>query len=125
MLQRLIERALRETEGSAGDRGAKYIESPHRQLETLPFSAQAMRHRNAAAREGEGGQRMRCDYIDAAFDLESRSARIDDERADSASGHGAIGPKFLRVRPREDAIEVGDSAIGYPGLFAVQHIGAA
>src|SRR5258708_34513555 len=125
MVHRLIERALRGTEGGAGDRGAKNIESAHRQFETLPCSAQAMRHRNAAAREGEGGQRMRCDYVDAAFDLESRSARIDDECADSASGRGTIGSKFRRTRPREDAIEVGDSAVGYPSLLAVQHIRVA
>jgi hypothetical protein len=125
MLERLIECALRETERGAGDRRAKYIERAHRQLETLSFGAQAMRQRNAAAREGQRSQRMGCDHIDTALDLEPWSACIDDERADSPSGHRTVGSIFLRVRPREDAIEVGDPAVGYPGLFAVQHIRVA
>jgi hypothetical protein len=125
MRQRLIEGALRETKGRAGDRRAKYIERAHRQLETLSFGAHAMRRRNAAAGERQRGERMGCDDVDAAFDLESRSIRIDHERADSASGHGAVGPEFRRTRAREDAIEVGDPAVGYPGLLAVQHVGVA
>ena len=122
MLDRLIERALRETEGGTGHRGAKCIESAHCQLEPPPSAPKPMRRRNSAAAEGEGGERMGCDHVDAAFDLESRDARIDHEGADAAGGCRAVGAKFRRTRPREDAVEVRDPAVGYPGLLAVQHV---
>src|ERR1700676_1376227 len=84
-----------------------------------------MRQRNAAAREGQRSQRMRCDDIDTALDLKPRSACSDDERADSASGHRTVGSIFRRTCPREDAVDVGDAAVGNPGLFTIQYIRVA
>ncbi|KAG1273939.1 hypothetical protein G6F64_015241 [Rhizopus arrhizus] len=58
---------------------------------------------------------MRRDQFDALADLETRGVGIHDERADTARARRLAGTG-------EDDVEVGDAAVGNPGLGAVQHI---
>ncbi|CPQ85168.1 Uncharacterised protein [Bordetella pertussis] len=56
--------------------------------------------------------------FDALGDLQPRRAGIDHERADAARAGRLAGA-------REHAIEIGDAAVGDPGLLAIEHIAVA
>jgi hypothetical protein len=58
---------------------------------------------------------MRRDHIDALGDVEAGRIGIDDEGADAARAR-------LLAGAREHDVEVGDAAVGNPGLFAVEHV---
>ena len=83
--ERFIQRALREAERGAGDGGAEHVQRLHGELEAFAFGAEPLRYRHAAALEGERGQRMRRDDVDAPGDREARRVRVDDERADASA----------------------------------------
>jgi hypothetical protein len=58
---------------------------------------------------------VRRDDFDALGDLEARRVGVDDEGADAARTRCFAGAG-------EDHVEVGDAAVGDPGLFAVEDI---
>ena len=73
-----------------------------------------LRQRHAAVREAQACQRVRRDHVDALGDLEARRAGFDDEGRDAARAR-----RFAAAG--EDDVEVGDAAVGDPGLLAVEH----
>ena len=69
-------------------------------------------------REAQARQRVRRDHVDALGDLEARRAGIDDEGRDAARARRFAGA-------REHDVEVGDAAVGDPGLLAVEHVASS
>ena len=60
--------------------------------------------------------------VDALRDREAWGVGIDHEGADAAGGDGAVRARLRGAGAREHAVEVGDAAVGDPGLLAVQHV---
>jgi hypothetical protein len=69
---------------------------------------------HAAAVEAQPCQRVRRDDLDALGDLQPRRAGLDHEGREAARTRCFAGAG-------EDDVEVGDAAVGDPGLLAVQH----
>ena len=113
--QRFFHGAPCETEGCGGDRGAKDVECSHRHFETLAWRAQHLRIRDAAIFKAQASERVGSDDFNALGNFESGRGGIDDERGDRAGARRFTGPC-------EQNVEVGDAAVGDPGLFAVQDV---
>ena len=110
--QRLVERAACESERGTGHRCAEDVEVAHRQLEALAFPAKEVRNGHAAILEAQCRHRVWRDDVDSLRRRETRRIRVDDDRGDCL-GAGLV------AGARENDIEVGDAAIGDPGLGAV------
>ena len=65
-------------------------------------------------RKPQRRERMRRDHVDARVDVEARRRGFHDERADALRA-GRVG------LAREHGVEIGDAAVGDPGLGAVEH----
>jgi hypothetical protein len=91
----------REAQRRARHRGAENIQVAHRQLESLPGFADQLRLRIL---EFHGRHRMRRDDVDALRRV--HLVRVDDE-----GGYAFLGPG-------EGDVEIGDAAVGDPGLGA-------
>ncbi len=108
-MHRFVERAAGETQAGGGNRSAEYVEHSHRHLEAAARRANQVGCRDAAMLEPEPRQRMRSDHPDAFEERQSRRIGGDDECGQAA------GARRLAA-PREDDIEVGNAAVGDPGL---------
>ena len=109
-----IERAAGETERGGADGRAENIERRHGDLETFAGRTDHGGGRHGDALEFQARQRMRRDHIDALGDGKARQFSGHQKRGE-ALGAGAF------AGAREHHVEIGDAAVGDPGLLAVEH----
>ena len=113
--RRFVERSPCEAQRGGGHGGAKDVERAHRDLEAFAAGRRcgcASGTRQFVKRSLR--QWVRRDDLDALGDLEARGAGFDDEGRDPARARRLAAAD-------EDHVEVGDAAVGDPGLLAVQH----
>ena len=122
MAQCLIQRALREAERSAGHRGAEHVQRAHGELEAFALGPEALAGGDAAVPEGERGEGVGGDEVDARRAIKSRPRCVHDEGADAAGRHRSVRSPLRLLGAREHAVEVRDTAVRYPGLLAIEHV---
>ena len=83
-------------------------------LKPSPAAPMRWRQRHPAIGETQPRQRVRRDHFDARGDLETGRAGVDDEGRDAARAGRLAGAG-------EHHVEVGDAAVGNPGLLAIDH----
>ena len=113
-----IERAAGETERRGADGRAENIERRHGDLEAVARRADHGGGRHGDALELQPRQRMRRDDVDPLGDGKARQFS-GQQKSGEALGAGAF------AGAREHHVEVGDAAVGNPGLLAVEHIAVA
>src|SRR5450830_1235555 len=96
----------------AGNGRAEDIERRHRHLEAFAGAAETIGQRDAAGGEATRRERVWSYDLNAAGDRKTRGISVDDETGKPLGTGGLAGP-------REHHVVVRDSAIGDPGLEAV------
>jgi hypothetical protein len=96
-------------------RWSEDVQRAHGDLEPFARRTEPVRNRHAAAGEAKRGERMRSDDLDAPGNRQPRRVGIDDEGGQTASAGRRTGAG-------EHHVEIGDAAVGNPGLGPVQHI---
>ena len=123
MRQRLIQRALRESDGRAGHRGAEDIERPHRELESLALGAEPLTQRHAAITESKSRERMRRDDVSMRREIDSPGVAASTTKAlIPSAGDGAVGAHVRAASACEHAVEVRNAAVRDPCLLTVQTV---
>ena len=120
MYQRLVERTPRKAQGRRSDAGAEDVQRAHRQLEAVTGLAQALQLGHAAVVEAQTCERVRSDHLDTLGDLQAGRAGVHNVGAEAlCAACGGLMPSDAVTR--KDAIDVRDTAVADPRLFAVQH----
>ena len=109
--QALVEGAAGKAERGGADRRAEHVEHRHGDLEAVARLADHGGGGDAHAVEGEPRQRMRRDDFQPLGDVEALRVGGHEEGRDALRAWRFAGA-------REDDIEVGDAAVGDPGLLA-------
>ena len=113
--RRLVERAAGEAERRRADRGAEDVErAPSRCLKPSPRLAEQRGGRHAAVVEAQRRERMRRDHVDALGDRRGRASP-----ASTMKARDALRARRLAGAGEHD-VEIGDAAVGDPGLLAVE-----
>ena len=113
-----VERAAGKAERRGADRRAEHVEHRHGDAEAVAGLADQRGGRHATPSKAQARQRMRRDDLEPLGDRQPRRVGGHEE------GGEALGAGRL-AGAGEDDVEVGDAAVGDPGLLAVEQVAVA
>src|SRR5690606_14652431 len=114
-LKPFLQSATGKTQSGRRHRCPENIQSHHGDLEALTCFAQTLRDRDAAIVKTQARKGVGRNDIDTLGDFQARSVSIYHKGRNAASSRRFAGTD-------KQGVEIGDAAIRYPGLLAIDHV---